>query len=84
MLQRWQTKRGPKQETVDWMRLDTSVTFVDNEADSSHQGPNQFIWNKPLVPLRVLSAPGIFNGDLSTINPTLTRFEQWGPQAQYI
>ncbi|MDO8301831.1 MAG: hypothetical protein Q7T18_01175, partial [Sedimentisphaerales bacterium] len=78
-LQRWQTRRGPKQEAVDWMRLDTSFTFVDNEADST-SGSNPFVWNKPLVPLRVLSAPGIFNGDLSMSNPTLTRFEQWGPQ----
>jgi hypothetical protein len=81
-LQRWQTRRGPKQEAVDWMRLDTSFTFVDNEANST-SGPNLFVWNKPLVPLRVLSAPGIFNGDLSaspTDNPTLARFEQWGPQ----
>jgi hypothetical protein len=79
VLQRWQTKRGPKQESVDWMRLDSGVTFVDHEANEP-VGPDQFIWNKPIVPLRVLSAPAIFNGDLSTINPTLTRFEQWGPQ----
>lgn len=78
-LQRWQTRRGPKQEAVDWMRLDTSFTLVDNAADEP-VGPDEFVWNKPLVPLRVLSAPSIFNGDLSTIDPSLARFEQWGPQ----
>jgi len=84
LLQRWQTKRGEgdKQRTVDWMRLDTSMIVVSDPADAtdSGPGPDRFIWNKPFVPLRVYSAPEIFNGDLSTINPTLTRFEQWGPR----
>ena len=82
MLQRWQTKRGigDKQRTVDWMRLDTSMTIVNDPADEEESGPDRFVWNKPAVPLRVYSAPEIFNGDLSSINPTLTRFEQWGPR----
>jgi len=46
--QRLQTKRGigDKQRTVDWMRLDTDVTWVNESGDVS-AGPDQFIWNKP-------------------------------------
>ncbi len=50
--QRLQTKRGPadSQRTTDWMRLDMDVTWVDNPGDSS-AGADQFIWNKPYIPL---------------------------------
>jgi hypothetical protein len=49
--QRLQTKRGPanKQRTVDWMRLDMNVTWVNNSGDES-AGPDQFIFNKPFIP----------------------------------
>jgi hypothetical protein len=53
--QRLQTKRGTgeKQRTVDWMRLDTDVTWVADSADASDSGPgpDRFIWNKPFIPL---------------------------------
>jgi len=64
--QRLQTKRGPldQKRTVDWMRLDTDMTWVDGSGDASSDGPDRFIWARPLVPLRVFSAPDIFNGDL--------------------
>ena len=79
--QRLQTKRGfgDKQRAVDWMRLDIDFTWVNDSADSS-AGPDRFIWNKPLVPLRVFSAPDIFNGDLS---PSFRRFEMFGPRRNY-
>jgi len=51
--QRLQTKRGTsekKQRIVDWMRLDMDVTWV-NESDDASAGPDQFIWNKPFIPL---------------------------------
>lgn len=50
--QRLQTKRGTgdKMETVDWMRLDTDITWVNHPSDTS-AGPEQFIWNKPFIPL---------------------------------
>ncbi|HUU19412.1 MAG TPA: LPS assembly protein LptD [Sedimentisphaerales bacterium] len=50
--QRLQTKRGigDKQRTVDWMRLDMDVTWVNDSGDSS-AGPDQFIWNRPFIPL---------------------------------
>ncbi|MHC4642075.1 MAG: LPS assembly protein LptD [Planctomycetota bacterium] len=50
--QRLQTKRGPadNRRTTDWMRLDMDVTWVDNSGDSS-AGADQFIWNKPYIPL---------------------------------
>jgi hypothetical protein len=50
--QRLQTKRGPSDErrTVDWMRLDAAVTWVNNSGDPS-SGPDRLIWNKPFIPL---------------------------------
>jgi hypothetical protein len=50
--QRLQTKRGPSEErrTVDWMRLDAAVTWVNNSGDPS-SGPDRLIWNKPFIPL---------------------------------
>ncbi|MBN1796678.1 MAG: hypothetical protein JW804_08395 [Sedimentisphaerales bacterium] len=84
VAQRWQTKRGPAEEkrTVDWMRLDMEATFVKDNAGASDAGPgpDRFIWNKPIVPLRVLSAPEIFNGDLQAGLPT---YEFYGPRRDY-
>ncbi|MFH1883677.1 MAG: LPS assembly protein LptD [Planctomycetota bacterium] len=50
--QRLQTKRGigDKQRTVDWMRLDMDVTWV-NDSDDASAGPDRFIWNRPFIPL---------------------------------
>ena len=50
--QRWQTKRGPEgdRRTVDWLRLDLDFVWVNNSGDDS-AGPDQFIWNKPFIPL---------------------------------
>jgi len=50
--QRLQTKRGigDKQRTVDWMRLDMDVTWV-NDSDDASAGADRFIWNKPFIPL---------------------------------
>ncbi|MHC4187293.1 MAG: LPS-assembly protein LptD [Planctomycetota bacterium] len=82
--QRLQTKRGSNgnERTVDWMRLDIDFTWVDDsigETDAG-PGPDQFIWNKPFVPLRQMSAPEIMNGDL--IQP-LQRYSVWGPRRNY-
>jgi len=51
LSQRLQTKRGSggNQRTVDWMRLDVDVTWVNNSDDAS-AGADKFIWNKPLIP----------------------------------
>ena len=80
-----QTTRGPagKRRRVDWMRLDMDVTWVKDPASVSDAGPgpDRFMWNKPIVPLRVLSAPGIFNGDLT--NGDLHKFEMFGPRRNY-
>lgn len=50
--QRLQTKRGSgaNERTVDWMRLDTDITWVSDSGDTS-AGPDRFIWNKPFIPL---------------------------------
>ena len=50
--QRLQTRRGTgaQERTVDWMRLDTDITWVDDSGDTS-AGPDRFIWNKPFIPL---------------------------------
>jgi len=49
--QRLQTKRGSvdNQRTIDWMRLDLDVTWVNNSDDAT-AGADRFIWNKPLIP----------------------------------
>lgn len=49
--QRLQTKRGldEKQRSVDWMRLNMDLTWVNNPGDDS-AGPDRFIWNKPFIP----------------------------------
>ncbi|MHC4913329.1 MAG: hypothetical protein ACYTE5_10090 [Planctomycetota bacterium] len=84
--QRLQTKRGPagQQRTVDWMRLDMDATWVDDPSgDAASTGPDRFIWNSPMVPLHVLSAPEFFNDDLTPTEPTLFRVEKWGPRRNY-
>jgi hypothetical protein len=83
--QRLQTKRGPvgKERTVDWMRLDVDFTWVNNSDSATGAGPDKFIWNQPMVPLRVLSAPDIFNGDFIS-GLGLERFEMFGPRRNYI
>lgn len=50
--QRLQTKRGSgrNKKTVDWMRLDLDVTWV-NDSGNSSAGADQLIWNKPFIPL---------------------------------
>ncbi len=82
--QRLQTKRGPanNRRTVDWMRLDIDGTWVNHpdEVSDGMPGADRFIWNKPSIPLRVLSAPEIFNGDLI---PGLPTFERYGPRRDY-
>jgi len=42
-----------KEGTVDWMRLDTDVTWVNDSSDpsSAGPGPDRFIWNKPFIPM---------------------------------
>jgi len=86
--QRLLTKRGSgdRRRAVEWMRLDTDVTWVNNSGGAD-SGPDRFIWARPIVPLRVLSAPEIFNGDLVThdgVRATgLHRFENWGPRRDY-
>jgi len=50
--QRWQTKRGPegRRRTVDWLRLDLDFVWVNNSGDDT-AGPDQFLWNKPFIPM---------------------------------
>jgi hypothetical protein len=87
--QRLLTKRGPEgqQQTVEWMRLDMEVTWLNHTDDAEDASPDRYIWTRPIVPLRVLSAPEIFNGDMIThdgVKATgLHRFENWGPRRDY-
>jgi hypothetical protein len=85
VFQRLQTKRGPgdKQRVVDWMQLDMDVTWVNDSDDVDiATAPDRFIWNKPIVPLRVFSAPEIFNGSLRN-GGRFHRFERFGPRRNY-
>ncbi len=87
--QRLLTKRGPEgqQQTVEWMRLDTEVTWLNHTGEARDASPDRYMWTRPIVPLRVLSAPEIFNGDMIThdgLRSTgLHRFENWGPRRDY-
>lgn len=56
--QRWQTRRGPKENlrSLDWMRLDVDATWVSDDEDNSiglakTYGPAKFIWNDPSIPV---------------------------------
>jgi hypothetical protein len=79
-----QTKRqaAGKQSAVDWMRLDMGVTWVGESSSASDSGPapDRLIWSRPISPLRMLSAPNIFSGDLTN---NLHRFEIFGPRRSY-
>jgi hypothetical protein len=82
--QRLQTRRGGKgseERTVDWMRLDIDLTWVEDQAGAG-TGPDRFIWNEPIVPMRVLSAPEFYNSDLQS-GLGLQRFEMFGPRRNY-
>ncbi|MHC4195923.1 MAG: LPS-assembly protein LptD, partial [Planctomycetota bacterium] len=81
--QRLQTKRQGTSgaRTIDWMRLDTEFTWVDDSASADTSAPDRFIWARPMVPLSVFSAPEIFSGDLTTAG--LRRFEMFGPRRNY-
>jgi len=86
--QRLQTKRkrgpafGDEEETIDWMALDVDFTWVRNSEPAHETSPDRFIWNKPIVPLSVFSAPEIFNGDLRNAG-RFHRFEMFGPRRNY-
>ena len=83
LKQRLQSKRGADGEkrTIDWMRLNTSFTWVSDSADDAEgTGADRFIWNNPMIPMRMLSAPEIFNSNLVS---SLGRFERWGPRRSY-
>lgn len=89
LSQRLLTKRGREgqQRTVEWMRLDMEVTWLNNTGDADEASPDRYIWSRPIAPMRVLSAPEIFNGDLVShdgVSATgLHRFENWGPRRDY-
>jgi len=80
--QRLQTKRGASaenQRTVDWMRLDMDVTWV-NDSDDASAGPDRFIWNRPFIPL--------VNKSSMLLNPR-DRYDRrsgniFGPRRNYI
>jgi hypothetical protein len=81
LSQRLQTKRGPDERTVDWMRLNMGATwFEDNDKRTSDSGPYRYLWNNPMTPLRTISMPGILNGDLGE---GLKKFETYGPARDY-
>ncbi|MHC4636464.1 MAG: LPS-assembly protein LptD [Planctomycetota bacterium] len=82
--QRLQTKRGPqgKERTVDWMRLDTDLTWVNNSEPASSASTDRLIWSRPFIPLSVFAGPKIFYSDLDN-NLGLRRFETFGPRRNY-
>ncbi len=51
ITQRLQTKRGfgTRERTVDWMRLNTDVTWVNDPWHDS-TGADRYLWNNPIIP----------------------------------
>jgi hypothetical protein len=51
-----------KDGIVDWMRLDTDVTWINNSSNpsSAGPGPDRFIWNKPFIPIINRRSSNIF------------------------
>jgi hypothetical protein len=76
--QRWQTKRGPETQrrTVDWLRLDLDFVWVNNSGDET-AGPDQFIWNKPFIPMVNRSGSVLLPQDRRTTGI-------FGPRRNYI
>jgi hypothetical protein len=87
LLQRLQTKRGPDDRTVDWMRLNMGMTwFTNNDERTPGSGPYRYLWNNPMIPLRTLAAPTILNGDIDKkggVDHGLKTFETYGPARDY-
>jgi hypothetical protein len=87
LSQQLQTKRGPDERIVDWMRLNLGGTwFADNEERTPDSGPYRYLWNNPMTPLRTYSMPGILNGDIDKkgdIDHGLKKFETYGPVRDY-
>ena len=77
ITQRLQTKRGSGslRRTVNWMRLDTDITWVKHSSGVP-VGADQFIWDKPFIPL--------FNEE-STLIPQQDRRTSvlYGPRHNY-
>lgn len=67
LSQRWQTKRGPleRQRTVDWLRWDMDVVWVANSGNAT-SGPDQFLWNKPYIPVVNRAGDVLFPQDRRT------------------
>lgn len=76
--QRWQTKRGPegRRRTVDWLRWDVDFVWVSDSGDAA-AGPDQFLWNKPFIPLVNRSAAMLLPQDRRTTGI-------FGPRRNYI
>ena len=76
--QRWQTRRGPagRQRTVDWLRWDIDFVWVSDSGDAT-AGPDQFLWNKPFIPLVNGSADMLLPQDRRTTGI-------YGPRRNYV
>lgn len=72
--QRWQTHRGKgnNRRLVDWMRLDTDITWVD-ESWGDSAGPALFIWNNPAVPFKMRRTAS----DFGVLRNSVTADYEW-------
>ena len=62
--QRLQTKRGygNNRRTVDWMRLNTDITWVNDSGDAT-SGPDRFLWSRPFIPSLQRRRTSLFGPD---------------------
>lgn len=86
LSQRWQTHRGSEdnRRTVDWIRLDTEATWVNDDGPSSISpfgsmldpiygrtqlyGPAVFVFNDPSIPLLLRRGSGFYGIVRDTLN----------------
>ena len=66
--QRWQTRRGPKEDLrqLDWMRLDVDATWLSDDIDDKI--PAKFIWNNSSIPMVLRRNNGRFGIMRKSVN----------------
>ncbi|MCK4958340.1 MAG: LPS-assembly protein LptD, partial [Planctomycetes bacterium] len=70
--QRWQTRRGPKENlrSLDWMRLDIDSTWLSDDINNNR--PAKFIWNDSSIPTALRRTSGLFGTMRDSVNADYT------------
>jgi hypothetical protein len=70
--QRWQTRRGPKDNlrSLDWMRLDIDSTWLSDDINNNR--PAKFMWNDSSIPTALRRTSGLFGTMRDSVNADYT------------